>query len=823
MVRAMALRAPQVRQGCDLLRRCFCGWCCNSCVQRHLLLLSHQGISPQAAMLSCSYHTATVINGEVWLCGGGDSSQVCERCAADSGRCCAHSPPVPRITRQTCPPVTKSHVSQVLPDVLVFNPAMRSWRQAHLQGDVHLLRRTAHGACVHPLRPGSILLMGGYGGPGEDFRCGAPAWLGVAGPGRAPDATPSPAASSTSARLRLPASTPPPLSRYLNDLVEVDTVAGSVRAVRCIGSPPELRAYHAFVACGSRCYCVAGAPGCLVWVLRAAGVCVGHRPVSSAVWARGGIVSECASHGCCARPPACRRTCPAGRMHDNRLVKGKQILVVWDASTSKWIVPGGPRWRRPLCVPLHPRLCPAPAALPCMPGSVQSVPQLQCPQGPAWFRALGRAGVVEGDLPPRSSLRVVAVPGGALAFGGAVDRGAKSAELHLLTGQGRLSWRACQLGTAGPMPAARGAHAMEVVGGRLYVVGGYGEVRAGGQPLGMLLRPALHAQPPPPSAITTAWGMQSAPCCSDLLTASWHAAMARASLPSPCSRAPPSFPRNPAGQAVHCRLLEPQPGGCSRLRDRCGAGVGDWGVRPTPTGCSKYLGSQQDAAAGQRVGQGNLLRSASLLKPKLLFKPAAAPLARPQKDAGAKQSGGSKAAAVPEASQWREARRSCPAAAFGAGSSKRQRLAAPSAAPTGAKAALPPSSGAVPATMVALPSATPVACTPAAAAMHAAVPPHSMPQQQQAAQQAPAAVALVPCMTELAELQQALHRERAAAVALQQQLADVMRESGEARADAAAWRRKAEEEQQLASQANAVLQQRTAEVRLVSRYCACCS
>ncbi|KAL4425699.1 hypothetical protein ABPG75_009715 [Micractinium tetrahymenae] len=237
-----------------------------------------------------SYHTATVVNGEVWLCGGGNSSQV-------------------------------------LPDVLVFNPADRSWRQAELRGDVHLLKRTAHGACIHPLRPSSILMMGGYGGPADDLR-------------------------------------------YLNDLVEIDTVAGTVRAVQCIGSPPELRAYHAFVACGSRCYCV------------------------------------------------------AGRMHDNRLVKGKQIVVVWDANTSKWIVPG----------------------------------------------------MVEGELPPRSSHRMAAVPGGMLAFGGAVDRGAKSAELHLLTGQGRLSWRACQLGATGPVPAARGAHAMEIVGGRLYVVGGYGEV-----------------------------------------------------------------------------------------------------------------------------------------------------------------------------------------------------------------------------------------------------------------------------------------------------------------------------------------------------------
>lgn len=75
-----------------------------------------------------------------------------------------------------------------------------------------------------------------------------------------------------------------------------------------------------------------------------------------------------------------------------------------------------------------------------------------------------------------------------------------------------------------------------------------------------------------------------------------------------------------------------------------------------------------------------------------------------------------------------------------------------------------------------------------------------------------AAAAFDPRMAELAELQQALHRERAAVAAMQQQLADLMRESSEAKADASTWRRKAEEEQQLASQANTVLQQRIAEV-----------
>lgn len=50
-----------------------------------------------------------------------------------------------------------------------------------------------------------------------------------------------------------------------------------------------------------------------------------------------------------------------------------------------------------------------------------------------------------------------------------------------------------------------------------------------------------------------------------------------------------------------------------------------------------------------------------------------------------------------------------------------------------------------------------------------------------------------------------------------------MRESSEAKADAATWRRKAEEEQQLVGQANSILQQRNAEVSVGGRRltCAC--
>jgi hypothetical protein len=81
-----------------------------------------------------------------------------------------------------------------------------------------------------------------------------------------------------------------------------------------------------------------------------------------------------------------------------------------------------------------------------------------------------------------------------LVFGGAVDRGHKAADLHLLEvgSCGRLAWRRLLPGGDLPpcgggggvngggeegWPAARAAHAMEALGGRLYVLGGYGEVR----------------------------------------------------------------------------------------------------------------------------------------------------------------------------------------------------------------------------------------------------------------------------------------------------------------------------------------------------------
>lgn len=90
-----------------------------------------------------------------------------------------------------------------------------------------------------------------------------------------------------------------------------------------------------------------------------------------------------------------------------------------------------------------------------------------------------------GDLAPRSSHRAVGVPGGVLVFGGAVDRGIRSAELALLSvAAGRLAWRHIAPGggshaAGATWPLARGAHAADVVGGRLYVCGGYGQVHCG--------------------------------------------------------------------------------------------------------------------------------------------------------------------------------------------------------------------------------------------------------------------------------------------------------------------------------------------------------
>lgn len=62
---------------------------------------------------------------------------------------------------------------------------------------------------------------------------------------------------------------------------------------------------------------------------------------------------------CLPTRPRALPCCPAGRTHDNRLVKGKQVLVVWDANTSKWIVPGGPWGWGAAWMPVRKGPCPA--------------------------------------------------------------------------------------------------------------------------------------------------------------------------------------------------------------------------------------------------------------------------------------------------------------------------------------------------------------------------------------------------------------------------------------------------------------------------------
>ena len=82
---------------------------------------------PQDHTRRC-HHTATLVGDVVWCVGGNTADTV------------------------------------VTTDVVwCFNLSTREWRQPRLTGDLALLRRTAHGACIHPLDPGCILIFGGYG------------------------------------------------------------------------------------------------------------------------------------------------------------------------------------------------------------------------------------------------------------------------------------------------------------------------------------------------------------------------------------------------------------------------------------------------------------------------------------------------------------------------------------------------------------------------------------------------------------------------------------------------------------------------------------
>ena len=72
-----------------------------------------------------AHHTATVINGSVWLIGGMDQQNV-------------------------------------MKDFWCFDILKQRWRQPRLKGATSLLCRCAHAACSHPGKPCSILIFGGY-------------------------------------------------------------------------------------------------------------------------------------------------------------------------------------------------------------------------------------------------------------------------------------------------------------------------------------------------------------------------------------------------------------------------------------------------------------------------------------------------------------------------------------------------------------------------------------------------------------------------------------------------------------------------------------
>ena len=162
-----------------------------------------------------------------------------------------------------------------------------------------------------------------------------------------------------------------------------------------------------------------------------------------------------------------------GRSHGNRLCKGKQLIQIYDCSTNRWITPGGrwmvggTDWRHGACVAglQNPRHCSY------MPACAATL-QFYCPPAPCCA-----AGVVLGDLSPRSSLAAAAIDGGILVFGGATDRGERSDELSLLSvANNKLQWRPCPRTEGAMWPQPRGAHSAEVVGGRIYCAGGYGSV-----------------------------------------------------------------------------------------------------------------------------------------------------------------------------------------------------------------------------------------------------------------------------------------------------------------------------------------------------------
>jgi Galactose oxidase, central domain len=146
-----------------------------------------------------AYHTATLIDGIVWVIGGSDDDAI--------------------------------HSNDA---VWCFDVKTRVWTQPKLKGNLTLLHRTAHGACVHPTLPGCILLFGGYG---------------------IIQLQESNAAAAGGGGGKYVASLEP---EWLSDLVLVDTRTNTVESVNSKGKAPIPRAYHSFSAVGNLCIALFG-------------------------------------------------------------------------------------------------------------------------------------------------------------------------------------------------------------------------------------------------------------------------------------------------------------------------------------------------------------------------------------------------------------------------------------------------------------------------------------------------------------------------------------------------------------------------------------
>jgi len=135
-----------------------------------------------------AYHTATLIDGVIWIIGGSDDNTI-------------HSDD----------------------PVWCFDVKTRVWTQPKLKGNLSLLHRTAHGACLNPIVPWCILLFGGYG----------------------------------TVQLQ-PKATDSSEPKWLSDLVSVNTRTNKVESVSYRGKAPIPRAYHSFSAVGTLCVAIFG-------------------------------------------------------------------------------------------------------------------------------------------------------------------------------------------------------------------------------------------------------------------------------------------------------------------------------------------------------------------------------------------------------------------------------------------------------------------------------------------------------------------------------------------------------------------------------------